>query len=245
MLKVFGCLIDLLLVPKCAGCGQRMNRRGNTLCKACLERYNEAKEEYCDFCGLQATLCSCVPHLLWAQGCGDYRKLAFYKTGGEFNALGNMLYSIKKRYNTDLMRFFMQELASLAADEPSRSIVTFIPRSRTAKREYGYDQGKLLAKFYAEITDNEFTKMFRHTFFHRQKEQKLLNFNQRAKNIRGAYRLCNAKRICGKNIILVDDVVTSGATVGECTSMLYAAGAKSVSVRSIAHTYRKNKQKKD
>lgn len=245
MHRYIDALTDLLFVPKCAGCGQRMDSRGNTLCGACKERYLAAREEYCDFCGMEAALCSCVPQKLLMQGCSDYRKLAFYKPGGEVNAFRNMIFSVKKRYNLRLMRFFMQELADLGTEGLTDPLVTYIPRSRKAKREFGYDQGKLLSGFYAEITASEYRSLFRHKPFRRQKEQKLLNYAQRAANIRGAYVLRCADLVSDRDVILVDDVVTSGATVSECTSMLYAAGAKTVAVRSIAYTYRKNKKKKD
>lgn len=223
-----------------------MDKRGITLCKVCRDRYEDAKAEYCDFCGMEASICSCVPQLLLMSGCADYRKLAFYKTAGEANAFRSMIYSIKRSYNLALMRFFSKELVALDADGMlTDPIVTYIPRSRKAHRTYGYDQGKLLAKFYAQAAGDTFAKLFQSRLFRRQQEQKLLNFNQRAANIRGAYILTDTDKVRGRDIILVDDVVTSGATVAECAAMLYAAGAKNVSVRSVAYTYRKNKHKKD
>ena len=238
-------ILDLFFVPKCAGCGERMLHRKTLMCETCRERYLDAKEEFCDFCGLSAPFCTCVPALLIVQGCSDYRKIAFYKTGGEMNAFRNMIYSVKKKYNLPLMQMFMHELSALGADGLRDPIVTYIPRSRRAKRAYGYDQGKLLAKFFAREMGFAFKPLFRRALFHRKKEQKLLNFQQRASNTRGAYRLKHEKMVLGRDVIIVDDVVTSGATVGECAGMLYSAGAETVAVRSIAYTYRKNKKKSD
>ena len=246
MAKPFEKLLDLLYVPKCVGCRQRMRERGNTLCPHCLDRYAEAKEEYCDFCGMEASVCYCVPQALLMNGCGDYRKLAFYKTSDASKVLPRMMYSIKRAYNLPLMRFLAEELAALRADVlPEAPIVTFVPRSETAKRTYGYDQAERIAKFYAEEKQLEFVPLLFRKRFHRHKEQKRLNFSQRAANVQGAYYVPNGERVRGRNVLLVDDIVTSGASVAECVACLYGAGAKNVAVRSVAYTYRKNKRKKD
>lgn len=222
-----------------------MLHRKTIMCESCRDRYRDAKDVFCDFCGMSATVCRCVPPLLLAQGCDDYRKLAFYKPGNEVNAFRNMIYSIKRKYNLPLMRFFMQELVELGVEGLQDPIVTYIPRSRKAKQDYGYDHGKLLAKYFAQCMGYTYMPLFRRALFHKHKEQKLLNFQQRAKNTRDAYRFRKTASVFDRDIIIVDDVVTSASTVGECTGMLYRAGARTVVVRSIAYTYRKNKNKKD
>jgi len=246
MLKIVGRLVDLVLVPRCSGCHKLMDTRGITICKECYDRFEDAKTAYCDFCGMEASLCICVPQRLLMSGCSDYRKITFYKTDKEASAFRNMIFSIKRKYNLVLMRFFMQELSDLHADRDLQDpLVSYAPRTHKAYRKNGYDQAKLLAKFYAEENGYEFAKVLRRRFFHREKEQKLLNYSQRAANMRGAFAIVHPKNLVGRDIILVDDVVTSGSTVAECVSMLYAAGAKTDAVRSIAYTYKKNKYKKD
>ncbi|MBQ6892731.1 MAG: ComF family protein, partial [Clostridia bacterium] len=128
---------------------------------------------------------------------------------------------------------------------PVDPIVTFAPRLPNAVKKYGYDQGKLLAENYAKIGGYKFKTLFRRKMIPRQTQQKLLNYRQRAANVKGAFAICDVEQIYGRNVILIDDVVTSGATLGECISLLYENGAKTVICRSIAHTYRKNKRKND
>ena len=246
MRRIIDRLVDLVMVPRCSGCRKRMETRGNTLCDKCYDRYKDAKAVYCDFCGMEASVCNCVPQRLLMSGCADYRKLAFYKADKEAATLRNMIYSVKRGYNLVLMRFLMHELSALDAYEsPENSVVTYVPRSRAAFRRYGYDQGKQLARMYARENGLAFVQLFRRRFRHHDAEQKLLNYAQRAENMRGAFVLRSPQKVAGRNVLLIDDVVTSGSTVAECTSMLYAAGAKNVAVRSIACTYRKNKHKKD
>ncbi len=63
-----------------------------------------------------------------------------------------------------------------------------------------------------------------------------LRANDRKKNIRKAFEIKNKERIKGKNIMLVDDVYTTGATVRECSGVLKRAGAADIHVITLAHS---------
>lgn len=239
-------LHDYLLVPKCCVCRTRMDHGDIGMCAHCRTAYEDLKAEYCDFCGMEASICTCMPQNLFMNGCMDYRKLAFYKSGGEPNAVNKMVYCVKRQYPLALMRFLAREIIALDPKGITpQTVVTFAPRAPKAIREYGYDQAKLLAKLISKESGCRFSTLLRCRRTKRHAEQKLLNYRQRTANVRGAFAICNAKAVRGKDILLIDDVVTSGSTVGECISMLYGAGAKSVACRSIARTYQKNKRKKD
>lgn len=246
MLKVIDCVLDYLFVPKCAGCGTKMDTRGTGLCKKCMIAYEDEQAEYCDFCGMEAHICGCIPLNMRVNGCIEYRKLIFYKSSSSDSPMHRMIYNVKRRYNTALIEFFAKELYNADIDNVfENAIVTYAPRSKEAVKKYGYDQSKLLAKFYAKAGNYCCKTLIRNKVGFKRNQQKLLNYKQRAGNIRGAFVLKNKKSIKDKTVILFDDVVTSGATLGECISLLYEAGAKSVICRSIAHTYKKNKHKND
>ena len=65
-------------------------------------------------------------------------------------------------------------------------------------------------------------------------EQSKLNKEERKANIQGVYKLIDSKNIKNKNIILIDDVYTTGSTVNECARVLQQARPKSISVLVIA-----------
>ncbi len=65
-----------------------------------------------------------------------------------------------------------------------------------------------------------------------------LSSHDRIKNIKKAFEIRNNKLIEGKNILLVDDVITTGATVGECSNVLKKAGARDIYVTALAHGMR-------
>lgn len=246
MYKVFKKLLDLVYVPRCAGCNARMNESGKGICETCFEKYEDAKAKYCDFCGMEARICSCQPQKLLVSGCTDYRKLVFYKTSGEHNVVRGIVYSLKRRGNTALAKFIAAELATIDVEGISKdTIVSFCPRTFKNRQKYGYDHAKTLSKYYADNLGLEMKTLLRRNPLHRSSEQKLLNYDQRAANMRGAYILNKTVDITGKTVVLIDDVVTSGSTMGECVAMLYSAGAENIICRSFGYTYKKNKSKKD
>jgi len=63
-----------------------------------------------------------------------------------------------------------------------------------------------------------------------------LTRHQRRENLRGAFKVADPTRVCGRNILLVDDVYTTGATVSECTRVLLRAGAAGVWVATVGRT---------
>jgi ComF family protein len=65
-----------------------------------------------------------------------------------------------------------------------------------------------------------------------------LTRRQRQANLRGAFAVVKPQRLQGKSILLVDDVMTTGATAGECSRVLLRAGAKQVYVATVARATR-------
>ena len=139
-------LLDFLFVPRCAACGERMDKSGDGLCDACRRAYEHAKDEYCDFCGMTAPQCYCMPRYLENSGCMSYRKLLFYKSDGT-PVLHRLLYAVKRRNTAAAMRFLARELAAKTRDMvTAETVVTYAPRSAASYRKYGYDQARELAQ---------------------------------------------------------------------------------------------------
>ena len=105
--------------------------------------------------------------------------------------------------------------------------VTWAPLSRKRRRKRGFDQAELLAR---ELGANlslpvvSLLEKSRHT----QPQSSLSDPSQRRANARGAYRLRPKGQVEGRRWLLVDDVVTSGSTLGECAYLLKQAGAEKV-----------------
>lgn len=242
---MFDKLLDILFVPRCAVCRVRMDNTGDGICGKCRRSYESAKDIFCDFCGMTAAQCYCMPYNFVGSGCMSYRKLLFYRKK-DAPVLRSMIYAVKRRNAIAVMRFLAGELAALTGGAVTEdTLVTFAPRTREAVRKYGYDQGKLIAKFYAEQTGGEFRRLLIRKRETKSTEQKLLNAFQRAANVRGAFACRRGQDLQGRRIVLIDDVVTSGSTMAECVRVLLDAGAMQVDCVSLMQTYRENKDKND
>lgn len=247
MRKLIDIVLDCLFVPRCAVCRERLHISEGGLCEDCRRAYDRARAEYCDVCGMEASVCRCVPQNLSVNGCVAYRKLVFYKPSAEISVVRGMMYALKRNHAAGLSAFLAAELAELVKETVSEdTVVTFAPRAASAKQKYGYDQGELLAKHVAADLGLDFRRLLTRRRF-QNREQKFLNAAERQKNVRDLFFVRKPRLAADKRILLIDDVVTSGATLGACAGALYRAGAREVRCLSVAYTVRRknNKSKKD
>ena len=112
-------------------------------------------------------------------------------------------------------------------------IIVPVPIHRKRKLQRGYNQTQLIAK---EISKNIDIKLCGDVLIKSKNTiaQSKLNKNKRKQNIKDAFKVSNFEKIQGKNIILFDDIFTTGSTVNECSKILKKAGAKKVGVLTIA-----------
>lgn len=112
-------------------------------------------------------------------------------------------------------------------------IIIPVPIHRKRKLQRGYNQTQLIAK---EIAKNIDIKLCDDVLAKSKNTiaQSKLNKNKRKQNIKNAFKVLNLEKIQGKNILLFDDIFTTGSTVNECSKILKKAGAKTVGVLTIA-----------
>ena len=103
--------------------------------------------------------------------------------------------------------------------------------TRLFKRKY--NQSALLAKRLAKIYHKSYLPSVLIRVKHTE-SQGHMNSKQRQKNVKNAFKIQKADKIKDKNVLLIDDVMTTGATVNECTKVLLKAGAKQVDVLTLA-----------
>ncbi len=113
--------------------------------------------------------------------------------------------------------------------------VTFVPMTRIKEMRRGFNHAELIAK---RVSDNLHLPMRsllkRSLGIHSQKS---LNSVNRYKNVRGKFH--TVKSVQGMTVLLVDDVITTGATLSECALQLKSAGAAAVFSATFASTYKK------
>lgn len=113
--------------------------------------------------------------------------------------------------------------------------VVYIPSSKKAMKNRGFNQCEYLAK---EINKNLDISICNDVIKNKNiKEQKLLSKEERCKNIKGAFKLKTDKNIKNKKLLLIDDVMTTGATLYECEKLLKENGALSIKMLTVAKSY--------
>lgn len=232
-----------VFVSHCVGCGEILSyeQSKNAFCPKCRKVYEEAKTVNCPTCYREAVACTCMPKLLSQSGALCLRKLMFYDKAKEHTPPNRWIYRLKHQPNRRLEDFGARELASLVREElrviepddlSRETVIVYLPRSRKAVRDEGFDQSERLARALSAELGIPMLRAIartRHT-----KVQKTLNATDRMKNAKQSFCYVEGCDVKGKYVLLVDDIVTTGAGMRVCTALLRRAGAKGVLCFCIA-----------
>ena len=112
-------------------------------------------------------------------------------------------------------------------------LITWIPISKKRRWKRGFDQVELLAKKMGQELSMPPVATLEKVR-HNTQQSRIIGNAQRRANVLGAYRVLDAEAIAGKRILLLDDILTTGATAGECARVLLTAGAKEVHLAVLA-----------
>ena len=112
-------------------------------------------------------------------------------------------------------------------------LITYVPMTLKKQRARGYNQSRLLANELGRKLNTKVEKYLNKT--NENKIQNSLSEKERIKNVENIFDF-NGGNINNKNIILVDDILTTGATVNSCSKILKENGAKNICVYTIAKT---------
>ena len=132
-----------------------------------------------------------------------------------------------------LVYFLARRLKQIGINRHNIDYITAVPGDITRTRERGFDTAGLLAKELAEMLDIPYKPTILQKIKSTQ-SQRGLNASERAKNVRGAYKVTSPSLVKGKSILLVDDVFTTGATVTEVSRVLKRCHAGYVFVATVA-----------
>lgn len=207
--------LNLLFPPRCPFCRGLLAQPEELLCAECQQTLpwltGRAAERKVDFST------SCISPLFYR----DSAREAVLR----FKFSGRKGYA--KSFGT-LMSQCVVDHWSVQADA-----VTWAPLSEKRRRQRGYDQGALLAREVGERLNLPVVSTLekvRHT----GPQSRLKTDSARRANALGAYQVRPEGQFSGLRLILVDDVVTSGATLGECCRVLLTGGAKEIYCLTLA-----------
>ena len=119
--------------------------------------------------------------------------------------------------------------------------ITWVPVSFRRKLERGYDQVELLTKAISrELGIPQIATLKKQR--HNQAQSGIQDAAKRKANVLGAYKVRPNCQVAGKTLLLIDDVITTGATSSECAKTLLTAGAKEIYCAAVASAHRERKQ---
>lgn len=213
--KLLSFAADLLFPPHCVFCG-RVVSPGTRVCRKCAEEtVRTGGTRYMN---------------LSANG-ENIRCAALYVYSG---AVRKSIIDFKFNGRKEYARFYAEKLAEQVPEsfpEVRFDAVTPVPISGERKRKRGYNQSELIARPLAGLLGVSCAELL---YKKRDNpEQHMLDKKQRRRNVRGVYGAVGT-RAEGKTVLLVDDIVTTGATLSECAGVLYGAGAKLVVCAAVA-----------
>ena len=118
-------------------------------------------------------------------------------------------------------------------DLPQADIITWVPVSAKRLRKRGYDQVRLLAEAAGAELGIPVEPLL-NKFRDNQANSTLKTPEERRANVLGVYRAVGQERFRGKRVLLLDDIITTGATASECARVLLTAGAEEVIFAAVA-----------
>jgi ComF family protein len=211
--------LDLLLPLKCLGCG----REGDLICPSCRQSLPIIKLPLCQRCGAasnEGNLChSCINYPLTIDGI----RSVFQFQGTIRQAILQLKYRRLKAVAAPLSQLLAEYLGS----HPLKGeVIIPVPLHPKRLRERGYNQASLLAKELSRLIGLPVMEDTLVRVKDAVPQARTLSAVQRRRNVQGAF-ICH-QRLEGRQILLVDDVCTTGATLDACATALKEAGAASV-----------------
>lgn len=209
-------VLDLLLPPACAGCG----RSGEVLCRACVAELRPPMDPRDRFIAADGGVVI-GERLILAVA-------AFAYEGPMRHALADLKYRGRSRVAPVLAELCLQTLRRLAGVSGPAVLVP-VPIHAGRRNARGYNQAALLASELGRISRLPVRDVLERT--RPTTKQHRLNRTARLANLRGAFAAASA---APRTAVLVDDIITTAATLEACASVLAAAGSAAVFGLAVA-----------
>lgn len=221
-------LADIFFPPICLCCGGRLLSHERHVCTGCLASWPKtayAPVEDND-----------LARLFWGIYPIRSATAAFIYCPGD--ALATTIHRMKYGHDSSLCHFAGRLMASDALCREILStadILVPIPLSRQRERERGYNQSRELCVGIASVIPIDIcdTLLARKSF---SQSQTMLTARERQENVEGSFSLLSDEGLRGKHIVLIDDIITTGATMRECLLQLRDIPDIEISILAFAKT---------
>lgn len=216
-MKFLNIILDLVFPVNCISCKES----GSILCVNCLLSSPSSSKESAE----------------WIFPLFDYRHPTIKKSIWLLKYKGKR--SVASIFAEFMYGRILEELADLSQLENFREpILIPIPLAKKRMRERGFNQALLICEKLTKLDKNKNFKLEKDILIKPkdgEHQARIEDRSKRLKNIIGSFVVKNEEKIKGKNIILIDDVTTTGATLNEAKKTLKKAGVKKIIAFTIAH----------
>ncbi len=222
-------ILDFLFPPSCPICNEIVSENG-LLCSDCWAGFNWIANPKCYICGypFSANL-DLGPRPMCPVCAANENELDFIRAACVYDDVSKNImlpfkYANKLKYSKVMTGAMIGAIRDLEMDV---DIVLPVPLSNRRLWKRGYNQATVLARPIAKFF-NVKMDLFSVVRKHRE-DMGHKNKSARLKNISGVFHINNPEKFRDKNVLIVDDVMTTGSTFSELNKVLKRAGAKSVS----------------
>ena len=212
-MRLYYLLIQLLFPSKCILCGKLLQADEQDLCREC-------RVDSPEYPGAKDTI----------QFLDSFTAVWYYEGNVRRSLLRYKFYNCRS-FAHGYGRILAMKL--LRENPEGFDCITWVPVSFLRKLTRGYDQVELLANAVGRELGMEPVPLIRKVR-HNRPQSGISGEAERRANVLGAYRALNRESISGKRILLLDDILTTGATAGECARILLTTGAKEVHCAAVA-----------
>lgn len=226
-MRLLHAVLDLIFAPVCLACDALIAAGDDArlVCRRCRSRLRASPPPCCERCGAPHRQTGRAPPAFGCAECAGWPDtLRFARSACLLlPPADRIVHQLKYRGWRDLGRPMAERMARVPwpAEAHEPAVLVAVPTTTRRLRERGYNQAGLLADGLARATGREVRPLLRRVSGSRT--QTALQPAARAANVAGAFDAAGA--INGAHVILVDDVLTTGATAMECARVLDGAGA--------------------
>jgi competence protein ComFC len=212
------------------------------ICEECLSSFEVPQEKKCEICGQTIGWPTTEGEPLLCRAC-QQKTYAFERArsyGIYEGSLVKAILLLKWERIEPLGALFAERLAEVARREGqilAAEVVVPVPLHRDRERQRGYNQAGLISKPLARKLGLPHKAVLLMRTRPRPNKQ-VLTFEERWESVRGAFATRPGSQVDNKRVLLVDDVMTTGATLDACARALLASGAKSVLALTVARASR-------
>ncbi len=220
-MRLLDWLLDLIYPPKCVFCGRLLHSGETDLCGKCRHSL--------------PTFDGSVKRGKFYRQCWP----VYTYEGAVVESIHRFKFSGMQQYAAAYGRLIA---AMLLRCRVEFDVLTWVPISAKRRRRRGYDQSRLIAKTVAgELKVPCVRTLEKYRDNKPQSRQK--NAARRETNVLNAYRSVHPENFAGKRVLLIDDIITTGATLTECSKILKIAGAGEVECAVLAAVMLREKER--